>query len=191
MVKKHLIYMIVIAASLAACKRINYDKELAEINSLRAKLNQTDSILKIADREEAERFATELKNNTQFIQFNINKIGDTLDFKSALLLNNYRSLLPAFEAFVADHKKLSTAIDSTGKTLDNLVHDLQNNSLAKNLSAQTSVLQEKEQVNEMYEYAGIMRSNLKRAKSGYDTLTPKIAEYMKSLNQQLADKQTK
>lgn len=179
--------MIFIAVMLASCKVVNHDKELAEINALRTKLNQTDSILKIADREEAERFATELKNNTQFIQFNINKIGDTLDFKSALLLNNYHSLLPAFEAFVADHKQLSAAIDSTKKTLDNLVHDLQNNALSKTLSAETCVLQEKEQVNQMYEFAVTMRSSLTRAKAGYDTLTPKISDYMKSLNQQLAN----
>jgi hypothetical protein len=35
-----------------------------------------------------------------------------------------------------------------------------------------------------------MRSSLDRAKSGYDTLTPKIAEYIKQLNQKLADKQS-
>jgi hypothetical protein len=34
-----------------------------------------------------------------------------------------------------------------------------------------------------------MRSSLNRAKNGYDTLSPKIAAYIKFLNQKLADKQ--
>ena len=187
--KKHLIIGIAIVAFFSACKSEKHDKDLTEINNLRIKLVKTDSMLKNVDREEAERIATELKNNTQFIQFNINKIGDTLDFKTALLLNNYRSLLPAFETVADNHKRISTAIDSTNTTLNNLEHDIQNNSLAKNLTPESCVEQESEQVNEMYEYAGTMSSSLDRAKVGYDSLAPKISDYMKVLNQKLADKQ--
>jgi hypothetical protein len=187
-IKKHLIIGIIIAAFLSSCKGESHDKEMTDINNLRIKLVRTDSILKKIDQEEAERLATELKNNSQFIQFNINKIGDTIDFKTSLLLNNYHSLLPAFEAVADNHKKIAAAVDSTNTSLNYLEHDIQNNSLAKNLTPEGCIEQEEEQVNEMYEYAATLRPSFDKAKKGYDSLSPKIADYMKSLNQKLADK---
>lgn len=187
--KKHLIFGMAIVAVLSSCNGEKHEKEMAAINELRVKLHKTDSMLKNVDREDAERMAAELKNNAQFIQFDINKIGDTIDRKSALLLNNYHSLLPAYESVAENHKKISSAIDSTITSLNNLEHDIQNNSLAKNLTAESCIEQEEELVNEMYEYAGTMRSTIDKAKLGYDSLAGKISDYMKILNQKLADKQ--
>jgi hypothetical protein len=188
--KLHLIAGILLITTLSSCVREKHEKELVEINSLRTALNHTDSVLSKTDLELAERMAAEVKNNTQFIQFNLHELGDSVDFKTYKLISNYGSLLPAFEKVAENHKHLSAAIDSTNKSLDNLVHDLEKNSLAKNLTPESCIQNEKEQVNGMYEFAGAMRSSLDRAKSGYDTLTPKIAEYIKQLNQKLADKQS-
>ncbi|CAN5815005.1 hypothetical protein BH11BAC7_BH11BAC7_02240 [soil metagenome] len=187
--KLNLIAGIFLITTISSCVREKHEKELTEINSLRAELLKTDSLLNKTDLEFAERMAAEVKNNTQFIQFNLKKLGDTVDFKTYKLLSNYGSLLPAFEKVAENHKHLSAAIDSTNKSLNNLAHDFERNSLAKNLSPETCIQQEKEQVNGMYEFAGTMRSSLSRAKAGYDTLAPKIAEYMKMLNQKLAEKQ--
>jgi hypothetical protein len=169
--------------------REKHDKELAEITSLRAELLRTDSLLSKTDLEFAERMAAEVKNNTQFIQFNLKKLGDTVDFKTYKLISNYGSLLPAFEKVAENHKHLSAAIDSTNRSLNDLEHDFEKNSLAKNLTPEFCIQQEKAQIKEMYDYVGIMRSSLGKAKSGYDTLAPKIADYMKLLNRQLAVKQ--
>jgi hypothetical protein len=188
--KLHLIAGILLITTFSSCVREKHEKELTEINSLRTALNHTDSVLSKTDLELAERMAAEVKNNTQFIQFNLHELGDSVDFKTYKLISNYGSLLPAFEKVAENHKHLSAAIDSTNKSLDNLVHDLEKNSLAKNLTPESCIQNEKEQVNGMYEFAGAMRSSLDRAKSGYDTLTPKIAEYIKQLNQRLADKQS-
>lgn len=184
-----LIVGIFLITTMSSCVRERHEKELSQINSLRAELLKTDSLLGKTDLEFAERMAAEVKNNTQFIQFNLKKLGDTVDFKTYKLLSNYGSLLPAFEKVAENHKHLSAAIDSTNKSLDNLAHDFEKNSLSKNLAPDACIQQEKEQVNGMYEFAGTMRSSLGRAKAGYDTLAPKIAEYMKSLNQKLAEKQ--
>lgn len=180
---------ILLLTSLSGCIREKHEKELASIASLRIQLSKTDSVLSKTDLELAERMAAEVKNNTQFIQFNINKLGDTIDFKTYKLINNYGSLLPAFEKVAENHKHLAAAIDSTNKSLDALVHDFENNSLAKNLSPELCVQQENEQVNSMYDFAGAMRSSFDKAKAGYDTLGPKIADYMKTLNQMLAAKE--
>ncbi|MDQ3110781.1 MAG: hypothetical protein M3R17_12880 [Bacteroidota bacterium] len=187
--KLNLMIFSLIITFLAGCVRERHEKELAEINSLRTELLKTDSLLSKTDLEFAERMAAEVKNNTQFIQFNLKKLGDTVDFKTYKLLNNYGSLLPAFEKVAENHKHLSAAIDSTSKSLNDLAHDFEKNSLAKNLTPESCIQQERDQVSGMYEFAGTMRSSLGRAKAGYDTLAPKIADYMKSLNQKLADKQ--
>lgn len=188
-VKLQLISGILIITTITSCVRKNLDKEIAEINSLRAELVRTDSLLGKTDLEFAERMAAEVKNNTQFIQFNLKKLGDTVDFKTYKLISNYGSLLPAFEKVAENHKHLSSAIDSTNKSLNDLEHDFEKNSLAKNLTPEFCIRQEEAQIKEMYDYVGIMRSSLSKAKSGYDTLAPKIADYMKLLNRQLAEKQ--
>ncbi len=187
--KLNLMILSLLLTCLTACVRDKHEKELAAINSLRADLLKTDSLLNKTDLEFAERMAAEVKNNTQFIQFNLKKLGDTVDFKTYKLISNYGSLLPAFEKVAENHKHLSAAIDSTNKSLIDLQHDVEKNSLAKNLTPESCIQQEKTQISEMYDYVGIMRSSLNRAKAGYDTLSPKIAEYMKSLNQKLAEKQ--
>ncbi len=187
--KLNLMIISLVIASLTACVRDKHEKELAAINALRADLLKTDSLLNKTDLEFAERMAAEVKNNTQFIQFNLKKLGDTVDFKTYKLISNYGSLLPAFEKVAENHKHLSAAIDSTNKSLIDLQHDVEKNSLAKNLTPESCIQQEKTQITEMYDYVGIMRSSLNRAKAGYDTLSPKIAEYMKALNQKLAEKQ--
>ncbi len=186
--KKHLIIGFVLAAFLFACKGEQHEKEIGEINGLRAKLGKTDSLLKNVDQDMAERLGTEVKNNSQFIQFNINKIGDTLDFKTALFLSNYKMLLEGFESVSENGELLEVAVDSTEKTLNDLEHDISNNSLAKGLTAEGSIKEEQEHVDEMYEYASRMRSTLANVKASYDTLTPRVNEYMKTLNQRLAEK---
>lgn len=186
--KKQLIIAFSIVGVFFSCRGEQHEKEIAQINSMRNKLEMTDLLLKNVDLEMAERLGTEVKNNSQFIQFNINKIGDTIDFKTAVFLSNYKALLEGFEGVAENGERLEIAIDSTEKTLNNLEHDIVNNSLAKGLTAEGCLKQEEEHVNEMYEYAGTMRPILEKAKASYDTLTPKVNDYMKLLNQKLAEK---
>lgn len=188
--KKHLVSVIAIAALFFACNGETHDTEIAEIGKLKIVLQQSDSVLGKMDREEAERLGTEVRNNSQFIQFNINKIGDTLDFKTALLLTDYRSLLKSFETAEETHKKLKSAVDSTRVNLENLEYDLKNNSLAQGLTPQSCVEQETEQVNAIYDRSKEINTLLENAKGSYDTLAPKIVEYMKALNLKLAEKES-
>src|ERR1044072_15535 len=129
--KKHLAYGFAIALLLFSCKGEQHEKEIAEINSMRNKLEMTELLLKNVDHEMADRLGTEVQNNSQFIQFNINKIGDTIDFQTAIFLSNYKALHEGFEGIAENGERLEIAIDSTRKTLDNLEHDIVNNSLAK------------------------------------------------------------
>jgi hypothetical protein len=116
-----------VAVLFFACKNEQHDKEIAQIGTIRNKLEMTDLLLKNVDHEMADRLGTEVKNNSQFIQFNINKIGDTIDFKTALFLSHYKTLQDQLEGIAENGEKLETAIDSTKKTLDNLEHDIVNN----------------------------------------------------------------
>jgi hypothetical protein len=174
---------------LGSCNGAKHKEQLEEIDGLRKKLVRVDSVLATVDREEAERLGTEVRNNSQFIQFNVNKIGDTLDFKTALFLTNYRSLLRGFETVDETHKQIGSAVDSISNNLNNLQHDIENNSLAQGLTPEGCIEQEEEQINEVYEKAGELRSILQGAKAGYDTLAPKVRDYMAELSIKLAEKQ--
>jgi hypothetical protein len=188
--KKHLFIVIVAVAMLAACKNEKNEKALAGIKDLRVKLAGTDSILASVDRSEIDKLESEVKNNSQFIQFNVGKVGDTLDFKTALLLTDYRALRKQFAGYSEDHKRLTAAVDSASKSLDNLEHDLMNNTLAEGLTPEGSLKQEEEQVNQMYDFALDLRSGFTAAKLEHDTLAPKISDYMRLLNEKLATQQS-
>lgn len=187
--KKNFISILCTAAFLFSCNGTVHKEEIEEIGNLRSVLQQSDSVLGKIDREEAERLGTEVRNNSQFIQFNINKVGDTLDFKTGLLLTDYRSLLKSFETAEETHKKLKSAVDSTRMNLDNLEYDLKNNTLAQGLTPEACVEQETEQVNAIFDRSKEIYTLLNNAKGSYDTLAPKIADYIKLLNVKLAEKQ--
>jgi hypothetical protein len=189
--KKHLFIVIVAAAMLVACKNEKNEKALAGIKDLRVKLAGTDCILTSVVRSEIDKLESEVKNNSQFIQFNVGKVGDTLDFKTALLLTDYRALRKQFAGYSEDHKRLTAAVDSASKSLDNLEHDLMNNTLAEGLTPEGSLKQEEEQVNQMYDFALDLRSGFTAAKLEHDTLAPKISDYMRLLNEKLATQQSR
>ena len=187
--KKYFFYTTIALAAFASCKNEPYKEEVEEIGRLRVKLVQTDSILKTVDAEDAERLGTEVRNNSQFIQFNLRKVGDTLDYPSALLLTNYQALLRGFETVDETHKKITMAIDSVEHSLDNLEHDLRNNSLAQGLSPEECVEEESEQVKELNDRSKELQPLFVNTKASYDTLAPKIRDYMGKLNQRLSEKQ--
>ena len=89
---KHLLFVTVIATFLVTCKGQGYSKELATIDSLKMVLISTDSLIQSADKADIQKKSDEIANNSKFIQFNVNQLKDTLDFNTALLLTDYRSL---------------------------------------------------------------------------------------------------
>ncbi|HTL80712.1 MAG TPA: hypothetical protein VL651_03345 [Bacteroidia bacterium] len=184
--KKHIVPAIVTTFFLVSCFGEKNQKQLDEIKDLRAKLTEVDSMLKGVDAEYAESKAAEVKNNAQFIQFNIQKIGDTLDFQTALFLDTYHTLLRSFETVAESHDKISETVDSTRNGLDDLEHDIRENSLAEGLTPEGCLEREQEQVNYLYDNAKQLRSMLDKAKAGDDTLTPKVNQYMTDLKVKLS-----
>ena len=185
---KYFFHIVLLSAMFVSCAE-KHDKELNEISGLRSKLDKSDSLLRNVDLKEAQRLLTEVTNNARFIQFNLNLVGDTIDYKTSRFVNRYQSLLGALQTVTETHDAASAAADSTRKSLSNLEHDLENNSLAKGLTPEGCIENEEEQVNSIYEQASRLRSILDEAKAGYDTLAPKITAYMNSLSQQVALKQ--
>ena len=185
---KYLIVGIIFSTFFYSCKFEKHEKEISGINLLRIQLSSTDSLLKNVDVALVERIVIDLQNNSKLIQFNINKIGDTLDFKTASFLNSYRLLLPFFMKVANDHNKIAVAIDSTKLNLTNLEHDILNNSLAQNLTPDACLLLEQEQVKAMYDCAVTLRSTLDEVSKTLDSLSPQIALYIKEQNQKVERK---
>ncbi|GAB4131225.1 MAG: hypothetical protein Fur0041_01400 [Bacteroidia bacterium] len=169
----------------SSCSSPDYSKELAEIDALRVTVVRTDSVLKRIDKERAELLHKEISTNAQYIQFNVNKLKDTLDKNTAFLLTEYKALRKEFELVADQHKKLSAALDSINMSLDNLQHDLKNKSLAEGLVAADCVKKESEQVNEAYKIAGEMRSIYDQSLIAFDSLSPKVKDYIQVMNSKL------
>ena len=180
-----------ITVSIFSCKGADYSKELSTIDSLRNVLRATDSLAALANPEETEEKAEEIENNCSYIQMNVNKVKDTLDFNSALLLTEYRGLAKELESVAKNGKKLEAAVDSVNRNLDDLAHDLTNNSLADGLTAAECVKKEADQVKEMREYADVMLKKKADAQATLDTLQPKINDYVRQMNLRLLEVQPK
>ncbi|MCU0432471.1 MAG: hypothetical protein MUC87_03325 [Bacteroidia bacterium] len=154
------------------------EKAAVEAEKLAAVLGSADSILNKVDAEKAEDIARQIKNNSQFIQSSIPKMGDTLDFNTALFLTDYRSLYKNFEVVEKNHGLLRRAIDSTRINLGNLVNDLRSNSLNAGITPDSAVAYEARQASQLYAFAGDIQKRYIQASSQYDTLVPRVNQYL-------------
>ncbi|HTF03170.1 MAG TPA: hypothetical protein VK826_04060 [Bacteroidia bacterium] len=188
---KHLIFVVAIGSLLVTCKGDDYSQELATIDSLKKVLVATDSIIESLDPADVGKKAEEIGNNSKFIQFNVNKLKDTLDFNTALLLTEYRQTGKYFKQMKEDFERVDKAIDSANVSLDNLAHDLKNNSLAEGIDAKASVKSESDQVGEMHAFAQAQVKKKQETREAYDTLVPKVNAFVQDISVKLAASQNK
>ena len=188
---KHLLFVVTIASLLVTCKGEDYSKELASIDSLKKVLSSADSLIEEVDPEAIKKRGDEIGNNSKFIQFNVNKLKDTLDFNTALMLTDYRAVGKDLRMMSENLEKLEKAVDSARVSSDNLSHDLTNHSLAKGIDAKASVESETEQIGEMHAYAKEMVKKKKQALESYDTLLPKVNSFVQQMSAKLDAGQTK
>lgn len=188
---KHLFFVIAIASLLVTCKGEDYSKELATIDSLKGVLVVTDSLIQSANVDDIQKKSDEIANNSKFIQFNVNKLQDTLDFNTALILTDYRALGKEFKMMATNITKLESAMDSASVSLNNLTHDLNNHSLADGVNAQASVQAESEQIGEMHAFMEDLLRRKQDARQSYDTLLPKVNTIVQQMSAKLDAKQNK
>ena len=174
---------------LVNCNGEDYSHELSEIDSLKTVLTETDSLITSLNNPEITQRAQDIADNSKFIQFNVNKLGDTLDYSTALLLTEYRETGVKFR-FVSDElTRLSMAIDSMYMNLDNLKHDLENHSLAEGVEGKASVTHVSSQVNVLSSYSNELRTTLDNTRHSYDTLLPKVNACVNRINARVAPMQ--
>lgn len=159
------------------------EKAAVEAEKLQAALSSADSILQKIDVEKAENSARQIKNNSQFIQSSIPKMGDTLDFNTALFLTDYRSLYKDFEVVEKNHRLLREAIDSSRINLGNLISDLRSNQLTAGLTPDSAVAYEQRQAAQMREFALDIQKRHADATMKYDSLVPRVNEYLELIKQ--------
>jgi hypothetical protein len=184
MMKPHLLFALVIGSLLVTCKGEDYSHEIGVIDSLKTVLDSTDSLINSLNRSDISKRGEEITNNSKFIQFNVNRLKDTLDFSTALLLTEYRKTGETYKKMETELKRLNDVIDSARIGLDNLKHDLSNHSLAENVSAGTSVQHESTQVFQIRSYAEDLAKSLESTRRSYDTLLPKVNSFVNKLNTQ-------
>lgn len=186
MKRLHLLFLSLIALLLVTCKGEDYSHELSEIDSLKKVLVSTDSMIASFNAADITRRTQDIADNSKFIQFNVNKIGDTLDYSTALLLTEYRETGNKYSFMNQELVRLSNAIDSMNAGLENLKHDLENHSLAEGIDGKASVVHESTQVNVIHSYANELKISLENTRKSYDTLLPKVNAYVNMMSTQVA-----
>lgn len=180
--KLHLLFAVVIAFLLVTCKGQDYSRELSEIDSLKSVLNSTDSMLMALNPEEISRRAQDITDNSKFIQYNVTRLGDTLDYSTALLLSAYGQAGDNYRRVNEEIERLDNAIDSMNLALDNLKHDMENHSMAEGLDGKASVIHEKVQVNVIAAYTGVLKSSLNNTRRSYDSLLPRVNTFVQQIS---------
>lgn len=181
-----LLFIGVIAVLLVNCRGEDYTQELGIIDSLENVLVSTDSMIVSLNRADIAKRGNDIDANSKFIQFNVNKSGDTLDYSTALLLTQYKKAGEAYHDMDKQLGKLNNTIDSARLSLENLKHDLANNSLEEGLDARSSVLNETTQVNEIHSYAIDLKKSLEDTRRSYDTLLPKVNAFVQRISADVA-----
>ncbi|MGL5888451.1 MAG: hypothetical protein ACRC3B_01120 [Bacteroidia bacterium] len=177
-----LVFSAVVVLFAASCGVPEVNTKVAgEVEKLQVNLIATDSALKKIDAEKSEELAEIIKNNSQFIQGSMNKIGDTIDFKTGLLLTDYRSLYKDFEVVKKNCEGLSRAIDSTQMNLSNLISDLKSNTLAPGLTPDSALAYETRQAAQLDAYVRDIQTRYNNAQAAYDTLAPRVEVYIEGV----------
>lgn len=184
MMKQHLFIALVIASLLVTCKGEDYADEIVVIDSLKKVLVSTDSLISSLNRADLARRSEEITNNSKFIQFNVNKLKDTLDYSTALLLTEYRRTGEAYKHMEEEINRLSNSIDSASMGLNNLKHDFAYHSLAKEVDPGASLQHESTQVTQIQSYAEDLVKSLEDTRRSYDSLLPKVNTFVQKLNMQ-------
>jgi hypothetical protein len=186
MKRLHLLFLSLITLLLVTCKGEDYSQELSEIDSLKKVLVSTDSLIASLNTADITRRTQDIADNSKFIQFNVNKLGDTLDYSTALLLTEYRETGNKYSFVNTEVVRLSNAIDSMNTGLENLKHDLENHSLAEGINGKASVVHEASQVNAIHSYANELKTSLENTRKSYDTLLPKVNAYVTMMSARVA-----
>ncbi len=160
----------------------DYSNELKAIEGCRVDLTRLDSTLSLVKPDDVEKLTLQINNVSGFTQTAINKIGDTLDFKTAEMLTDFRALRKPLEAVSENYKLIRTAIDSTGKNLEHLENDLRKNTLSEGLVAADCVKRERENLDALAEQTQIVINNYVNSKLAFDSLQPKVMTYAQQLN---------
>jgi hypothetical protein len=184
--KKHLVYTAILSLFLISCSGPDRTAELKAVDSLTKVLDATDSIIASINLDEIKKRGEEVANNKKYIQFNVNMLKDTLDFNTALMLTEYREAGKFFDKVKSEAMHVDRSVDSARVSLNNLKHDLENNSLAEGIDVNASLSAERMQVAEMKSYAENLKLMAVAAVASHDTLAPKVNAYVKLMNEKLA-----
>lgn len=184
--RPQLVFVSLIGLLLVTCKGEDYTHELSAIDSLKKVLVVTDSVIASFNTTDITKRAEEISNNSKFIQYNVNKLTDTLDYSTALMLTEYRETGNKYRYMNEEVIRLSIAIDSMNRGLDNLKHDLQNHSLAEGIDGKASVVHETSQVSQINSYVQELKSSLANTRRSYDTLLPKVNAYVLRMSAKVA-----
>lgn len=161
---------------------------LAAADSLLMKLKQADSLLKTVDREEVEEHSEKIETDLRAVKPAIHAVGDSMAYNEALLVTDYESAGEVFEAFGEDIKKLPPRMDSMSKDLQNLAHDLRENSLAEGLDPKKCINEERDKVTRISDYVNLLVPRVNQMMKKADTLEPRFRQYMQDLNNKMAAK---
>lgn len=175
-----------IALLLVTCKGEDYTHELSAIDSLKKVLVSTDSVIASFNTTDITKRTEDIENNSKFIQYNMNKLADTLDYSTALLLTEYRETGNKYRHVNEEVVRLANAIDSMNRGLDNLKHDLENHSLAEGIDGKASVVHETSQVSVINSYVQELKSSLDNTRKSYDTLLPKVNAFVLRMSSKVA-----
>lgn len=189
--KKHLVYTAILSLFLFSCGGPDRTAELKTVDSLMKVLDATDSIIGTLNLDDVKKRGEEVANNRKYIQFNVNMLKDTLDFNTALMLTEYREAGKFFDKIKNEAMHVDRSVDSARVNLNNLKHDLENNSLAAGIDVNASLNSERAQVAEMKSYAENLQLMAKATVASHDTLAPKVNAYVKLMNEKLAAQKQK
>jgi len=173
---------VIIALLGVSCKGPAHEAELKTIDSLKHVLAQTDSVLALVNIEEVKIRHDEMHNNMQFIQINIDKMGDTLDFKTGLYLSEYKQLRKQLRLIQSGVVQNAALADSVMKNLNDFEHDLKNNTLDKSVNLEGAMAAEKMQVNALYQGSLNLPKLFIGSRASYDTLSPKVNAFVDQLS---------
>ena len=175
---KQLFIFGLIIVALAACKQVNVDKQLAQIDSLTVVIKNNEIKLDEIDIDKVNTLQQQMSNQIMLIK---NLYGDSIEWENAKMLTKHYNASKTFRKYIDKHSYVKDELTYSYAQLSDLKTDITNNII----TTDTFHIHFEKECKAAQELEGLIQKEMHKAKSSMETYKeylPKVEELLTEQN---------
>jgi hypothetical protein len=174
--KNFAVGLIALSFLLSNCSNGSYSKDIAELDSLKTKVVTAKQEFKTLDSTLLNKINHQVFEDLRFIKRYYKP--DTLSMENSEQINRYKEIRKNCAKYFMFSSRLKKNLPYTKVQLENLIHDLKNNTLGNDEATKYIDIERKSTI-ALLEAMQTYKTGIQQVKTSFDSLQPKINLIMK------------